>query len=209
MRITFDTNIFVSALIDKDYKQAIDNFINRQNSFFPLSLNNEIRSIILKIHTILVKISWSHKNNPSEFKKIMNEPDLLELKKDFGNLFSFIDCIKDDKEVEKKIEIINDIATTILSEINKVKLHPPQDDEIGPCLQKMSSKRELLEKQISNSSDIKHLLLSEVYASIFADDETYFISDDFNDIINKKKFIENILNYTKVFSFKDCPINLN
>ena len=205
MRITFDTNIFVNALIDEGYKTSVDNFINRQNSFLPISLNNEVRNIVLKVHTILVKISLKYNE---KFQECFNEPDLIELKEDFDNLYKFLENLKDDPDVKNKVELMADITTSILVEMNKVGLHPPADDEVAPILQRMESKMDLLGQKIPNKQDIKHLLLSEAFAEIFADDETYFITDDYVDIINNKEDIENILNYVKVFDFKSSPISL-
>jgi len=209
MRLTFDTNIFVTAIISKDYNKAVNNFINKQNSFIPISLNNEVRSVLLKIHTLLVKISWNYSKNKERFKEYLNEPDLLKIKKDFENIYSFLEKLKDDPEIEDKIELMADITTSVLTEIGKVRVHPSQEDEVGPILQRMNSKFELLEGKINNTKDIKHLILAEAYAEIFADDETYFITDDFSDIINNKEYIENILNYVKVFAFDSSPVSLS
>jgi len=209
MRLTFDTNIFVTAIISKDYNKAVNNFINKQNSFIPISLNNEVRSVLLKIHTLLVKISWNYSKNKERFKEYLNEPDLLKIKKDFENIYSFLEKLKDDPEIEDKIELMADITTSVLTEIGKVRVHPSQEDEVGPILQRMNSKFELLEGKINNTKDIKHLILAEAYAEIFADDETYFITDDFSDIINNKEYIENILNYVKVFAFDASPVSLS
>src|SRR3989344_72840 len=209
MRLTFDTNIFVTAIISKDYNKAVNNFINKQNSFIPISLNNEVRSVLLKIHTLLVKISWNYSKNKERFKEYLNEPDLLKIKKDFENIYSFLEKLKDDPEIEDKIELMADITTSVLTEIGKVRVHPSQEDEVGPILQRMNPKFELLEGKINNTKDIKHLILAEAYAEIFADDETYFITDDFSDIINNKEYIENILNYVKVFAFDSSPVSLS
>lgn len=208
MRLCMDTNIFVNALMDGRYKTAVEKFIDRQSSFLTLSLNNEIRRVILKIHTILVKISVSYMNQENKNNACFYEPDILALKVDYPNICSYLQKSIGCEGMEEAVEQMADISASMLTEIDRVRIHPPSEEEAKHILQRYDSQSLLLQRQIGNRMDVTHLILAEAFAAVFADDETFFVTDDHTDIINNKIYIEDVLNYVKVFDFKSMSSTL-
>lgn len=199
MKIVFDTNIFVTSVIDKIYKDAIIEFINKPNAFLTFSLHEELTRIFYKVHTLLIKISEAYSYDGGE--NCLKEPDFIELKDNFSNFYSVLGKLKNNPNVSYYAEMMADTTATILAEIGKVRIFPTNNHEAEKKIEELKTEKITLGKSMNNHNDIEHLILSEAYGKQVKD-YVSFVTDDYKDIVNNKALIESILKCVKVTDFK-------